>query len=141
MKKRKYRKLTAAGIVAGFAVGSAVSLSGCTPEGSNVTVYGPPEVFETPVDPEENQNEDVYGPPEVFEQDNDDVDESADPGDSDDAEDTSAEEDEIINEEDESVPMSNMDLDEEESSGGESVIISDDGGVPLYGPPALDYDD
>ena len=84
--KLKKKKVIAAGILAG----SASLLAGCgntaslqdspqatppvTPPASfepennfPVTVYGPPEMFESQFIPEENIPEDVYGPPIFFE--------------------------------------------------------------------------
>lgn len=61
MKKRKTNRITAAGIIAGTVMASAVFLPGCN---RPTAVYGPPPEY----DPEDNVNGDVYGPPEIFEE-------------------------------------------------------------------------
>ena len=88
MKKRKIRKITASGILAGTVMASSAFIPGCNrptsvygpppeyepDENLPVGVYGPPQIEEDPAkeeyDPSENINEDVYGPPEFYEEEN-----------------------------------------------------------------------
>ena len=67
MKRKSNDMLKRAGICAGTVVFSAALLTGCDwfqpKDNIPETVYGPPEVFETPYRPADDEPEDVYGPP------------------------------------------------------------------------------
>ena len=64
MKKRKNNRVTAASILAGTILATAVILPGCN---EVPAVYGPPP-DDPEYDPSNNVNEDVYGPPVIEEE-------------------------------------------------------------------------